>query len=384
MAENPRKHLRPRDVQAARSVAAALANPAAGLPGLLAGAQTALARLAARPPLLAAAPFGSLPAAPLPGAQPPPAAAPVQRSTAGHPSPAADHGRPATPPRQNAGAPVASGRRTATPGPPRGQSAGINRPDPEPPFPGSRRAAAGQPGEKPPRAEAAASLPKSAAGLQLPVFGGPHRRAAGSGSVAPESNFTQTAVIPAAGSLTMVTDALFNILDGADAPRDRAAPVGRGTPPAAAAAPLPDRQRDGDRHFRPARPAHAPTAAESARNPLSGAPVGPARAPTAMARIATLVEVLLAPSGKAPPRGAADPVLRVAAPPAAPAALEAGTAAAIGPPGQRAPTGPASSAGPRVLPDTRRWPEVTEPEDLAELINDVLVDQARRHGVNLS
>jgi hypothetical protein len=103
-----------------------------------------------------------------------------------------------------------------------------------------------------------------------------------------------------------------------------------------------------------------------------------------MARIATLVDTLWVPSGKAPPRGAADPGLPVAAPPAAPAPLEARTAAAMGPPGQRTPTGPAPSAAPKVLPDTHRWPEVTEPEDLAELINDVLVDQARRHGVNLS
>ncbi|MFY9940595.1 MAG: hypothetical protein WAK57_00350, partial [Desulfobacterales bacterium] len=120
------------------------------------------------------------------------------------------------------------------------------------------------------------------------------------------------------------------------------------------------------------------------QRPRSGATKGTARATTAMARIAALVDTLWVPPGKAPPPGTADPVLRVPGPSKASAAPIAAATAAGAPPPRPAPTGTAPIAPPEGLAGVQWRPEVTEPEDLAELINDVLVDQARRHGVNLS
>jgi hypothetical protein len=103
-----------------------------------------------------------------------------------------------------------------------------------------------------------------------------------------------------------------------------------------------------------------------------------------MARIAILVDTLWVSPAKAPRPAAADSVLRAPAWSAFAAAGEAGAAAFGGPHPPVAPAAPWPSAPPEAEPAVGRRSEAPEPEALAELINDVLVDQARRHGVDLS
>jgi hypothetical protein len=103
----------------------------------------------------------------------------------------------------------------------------------------------------------------------------------------------------------------------------------------------------------------------------------------AMARITSLVGTLLDPSGKNPAPGPADAVTRAATPPGLPFSSDL-DAPAAGTPAARFASGPSAASPPERLAGIRRQAQTTEPEDLAELINAVLVDQARRHGVDLS
>lgn len=396
MAREPRKRPGSVAVGAARDLAAALANPAARLLVRLAGPQNGLTRLTARPPLLDVAPFGALPEAAFQTQQPPPAAAPNRPEGQRAPRPTSERRPPRTALDQTAQGSV---KRVSAPGPDGGRSPESS--PRRPPAPAAkrhlptyshaeRRSTAAKASSRAMRPTKTAPAPAAAvAGLQLPVFGAGQKRAGAAGAPPPGN---PAAALDPTERLTLLTDALFAPPDeglgnrkpmptaGEDPSAPTALPRRSALPRSAVHSGRPDGNRNSPSEG-PKADGAAPVSGGTLPADISSAPVGAA---TAMARIATLVEALLTPPASEAPSGVTAPPALAAAPPDAPFSRHRAASPGDPPAGRRGASGPATVSPPAGWPDLERLAAATEPEDLAELINAVLVEQARRHGVDLS